>query len=221
MRIVESLRTIGNTAVSPLPRTSWTSYAVHDEGDGLWALHVASLPALLLAELDARLDLDGQLFDMRETWGVSTPKPVSTKAILQLTAPCAILHAPDGSAPRRGHILADPQQALPLGSHRLLAMAFYDDNRAVLYTRNLDVLCTALICYVGGVIEDLAGQHQAPAIDKRSVQALLAPVPQGAWREVHLERGANSWICELRGYGAPTERWIGNVEAGWRTSWVW
>ena len=100
-------------------------------------------------------------------------------------------------------------------------MAFYDADRAVLYTRSKDVLRAAVFAYVGGVIEDLAGSGTPPALDDRSVDALLEPVPQGCWREVHLQQSTHSWTCEFRGYGTPTQRWIGNTESGWRTGWLW
>jgi len=175
----------------------------------------------LLAELDARMDLSGHLYDMRETWGVSSSRPVPARALLHLEAPSSVLHAPGGDPPSPVAILADPHSALPVGSDRLLAMVFYDADRAVLYTRSQQVLHAALFAYVGGVIEDLAGVDRPPTLDDEALNALATPVGQGGWREIHLERAENSWVCELRGYGAPTERWIGNRQTGWRTGWVW
>lgn len=207
--------------LSPLPARSWTAFAVNQDEQGLWALHISSLPTLLLAELEALLDLDG-LYDVTRAWGVNRRQPLQPRDLLTLQAPCEILHIPEGEdCTETISVLHNPHPLFLDGSDRRLAFALYDSDRAVLYTRDIEVLTSALFCWIGGVLEDLALEEELPELDEQTLATLVDPMVPGAWYELDLQRNQNSWTCVLDGHDAPAQRWIGSVTGGWRTGWHW
>ncbi len=195
---------------------------MHDEGDGLWALHVGSMPQLLVAELEAALDL-GALWDVTPSWGVPRRERLPGHRILFLDAPAELVHDPVGAPELAQSVLIDPHHAV--GGERRLAAVLYkpegDLEQGVIYTRDPDVLCQALVCWIGGVLEDLAGREPIPELDEAAVEALLEPLPQGSWRELSIARLGSSWTVELEGHGVDTRRWVGSRSGGWRTAWSW
>ena len=194
------------------------SFAVHrlptpDNETPVWRLSMPRCCSLWFAELVATLDCEESLYSV----GTSTLLPVPFIPVLP--AATFITHAP-APVPTLGQAMG----RLDADAHRL-TFARLDEERAVLWTRDPDVLAAALHIYVGELIEDIASGVPLPELTLAHIASLTEPVPEDAWTEVSLGTLGESLTCTLTTRTpAGTEhrlRWVGRSGGAWRPDWSW
>lgn len=198
--------------------SSGHAFAVHrlptsSDETPVWRLSMPRCCSLWFAELVATLDCEESLYS------VGTSELLPVPFIPVLPAATFITHAP-GPVPTLGQAMGrlDDQE------HRL-TFARLDEERAVLWTRDADVLAAALYIYVGEILEELAGSAPLPSLLVDHLKPLAAAVPPDAWTEVELGTLGESFTCTLttRTPSATLDRtrWVGRPGSAWRPDWSW
>lgn len=211
-------RLTGHNSNSSDVASASRSFAVHrlptpDEETPVWRLSMPRCCSLWFAELVATLDCEESLYSV----GTSTLLPVPFIPVLP--AATFITHAP-APVPTLGQAMG----RLDAEEHRL-TFARLDEERAVLWTRDPDVLTAALHIYVEELIEELAAGTPLPSLAIEHIAPLAEPVPEDSWTEVSLGELGESLTCTLTTH-SPTGstnllRWVGRSGGAWRPDWSW
>jgi hypothetical protein len=204
------------SSAAPLLRLRRTTFAVHDEGDGVLGLQAGPWATSVLAHALLRTSAASRLHEV-DGRGLGTV-PIALGDLIAARD----IELVDGPIALEGSVLADPQAALQGGR---FAFAAADDAHGTLYTRDQQLLREALRCWVVAV----TGTDAVP-LDDDLLAPLLNPIAPEQWIEVRCDRGSRVWTMRIqwREVDADGEtitdeetRWVGGPGKRWRDGWSW
>jgi len=184
----------------------WT-FAVHDEGEGLFALYISPFDPADLVETLA--GCDDRWFAVSARWGVQAAESIHLEEVALRTAPLEIVHVPTGTPHASVALLAAPHRVLEDNS--AVGVSISDDDHAVIFCRSTELLEDMIRGYLASRLRD-TGVSDITIPD--AVGARLAtPLQDAEWQNaaLHWHRGHPVlWTSRVHPYESkayPT-RWL-------------
>jgi hypothetical protein len=210
----------------PCTSRSPATFAVHEEGDGLYSLFVAPFEPRVLAGALERLGI-AVLFDVTPRWGVASAVPCSITTLrgwapdrpTDWRSPAALelVHRPEGTKPvAEISILADPHLAVPVDSGTRLAFHLSEDGHGVVYSRETEVVSEVMRAFLEAHIVSMADVTGYPIPDAL-LTSLVAPLPAELWQEARVLRRRGRWITSFAVVGVDAARGVRTLQ---ETRWV-
>ena len=167
-----------------------TTFAVQDEGQGLYALFLAPCAPATIAPALNRLGIH-ELLDTTPRWGLGASRVVPTDALVNdpslSTPPLDLVHAPGATTVSDLLIMADPHRAVPTDGQRRLAFCLSEDGHGIVYSRDLGVLAEVLRDFLEGVLPaPVRREVHPPRISETLLASVLEPVSPECWREARV-----------------------------------
>lgn len=224
------------------PPTSAGTFGLYDEGGGTLSLYLDTVDTRSLLEELLDCAREGQVAYLTEGPVPTGARPLANggwlgqaEGLLDVRAPAEIVllgadvSPEDVDSAMPCSLLAYPEHALPSTLDARLALILTEEGRAVVLSREEDLLCPCLSRFVERAVRHaLPHLGQPPEIPSRAIRELMVPMTQSAWCElgVHELRRYRLLTLETRdsedGRTLDRRQWVAPNDGGsWHPGWSW